>query len=82
MSHKMVTRMGIVTVDPTVLWGTPVFPGTKVPAETLFDYLEQGETLDPFLRDFPSVSRATATAAIRGAGRVLIEVGRESAEAR
>ena len=69
--------MGLVSVDPEVLWGTPVFLGTKVPAETLFDYLEQGESLDSFLRDFPSVSRATATAAIRGAGRVLIEAGKD-----
>jgi len=51
----------VVHSDPDVLGGTPVFLGTRVPVQTLFDYLEGGETLDEFLRQFPSVSR--------GAGR-------------
>lgn len=46
--------------DPEILGGTPVFVGTRVPASTLLDYLAQGESLDDFLRDFPSVSRAHA----------------------
>ena len=43
-----------------VLGGTPVFSGTRVPASTLFDYLEAGDRLDDFLKDYPSVSRKQA----------------------
>jgi uncharacterized protein (DUF433 family) len=54
----------IVHSHPDVLSGTPVFVGTRVPVQSLFDYLEGGETLDEFLRQFPSVSRAQAVAAL------------------
>jgi uncharacterized protein (DUF433 family) len=50
----------VVHSDPEILGGTPVFVGTRVPAQSLFDYLEGGETLDEFLRQFPSVDRAQA----------------------
>ncbi len=43
-----------------VLGGTPVFPGTRVPVSTLIDYLEAGDRLDDFLKDYPSVSRKQA----------------------
>lgn len=43
-----------------ILGGTPVFAGTRVPVQTLFDYLEEGDTLDEFLDDFPAVSREHA----------------------
>ena len=43
-----------------MLGGTPVFAGTRVPVQTLFDYLEAGDSLDEFLDDFPAVSRAHA----------------------
>jgi uncharacterized protein (DUF433 family) len=43
-----------------VLGGTPVFAGTRVPVQTLFDYLEGGDSLDEFLEDFPAVSREHA----------------------
>lgn len=43
----------VVHSVPDVLGGTPVFLGTRVPVQTLFDYLEGGETLDEFLRQFP-----------------------------
>jgi len=49
--------MKTVTVDPEVMWGTPVFAGTKVPVQTLLDYIETGETVDTFLTEFPSVTR-------------------------
>ena len=54
----------IVHSDPEILGGTPVFAGTRVPVQALFDYLEGGETLDEFLRQFPSVDRETAIAAL------------------
>ena len=54
----------IVHSDPDILGGTPVFVGTRVPVQSLFDYLEAGETLDEFLRQFPSVKRNQAIAAL------------------
>ena len=54
----------IIHTDPQILSGTPVFTGTRVPAQSLFDYLEGGETLDEFLRQFPTVTREKALAAI------------------
>ena len=50
--------------DPEVLGGTPVFAGTRVPIRSLFDYLEGGESLDEFLRQFPWVRRDQAIAAL------------------
>ena len=47
----------IVTIDPEIMSGTPVFTGTRVPIKNLFDYLQTGETLELFLDDFPSVTR-------------------------
>jgi uncharacterized protein (DUF433 family) len=54
----------VVHSDPDILSGTPIFVGTRVPAQALFDYLEGGETLDEFLRQFPSVTREQALAAL------------------
>jgi uncharacterized protein (DUF433 family) len=47
----------LITSSPDVLGGTPVFAGTRVPAQTLLDYLKAGETIDDFLDGFPSVTR-------------------------
>jgi uncharacterized protein (DUF433 family) len=60
----MVSKPAVVHVDPEILGGTPVFVGTRVPAKTLFDYLEAGDSLDEFLTDFPSVTREQAVAAL------------------
>jgi uncharacterized protein (DUF433 family) len=46
-----------VVIDKEILGGTPVFANTRVPVQTLLDYLEGGETIDDFLEGFPSVSR-------------------------
>ncbi len=54
----------IIHVDPEILSGTPVFVGTRVPAQALFDYLEGGETLDAFLEQFPAVTRTQAVLAL------------------
>jgi len=56
------------------LGGVPVFAGTRVPVRTLSDYLKRGHTVDEFLDDFPSVSRAQALAAI-DAEPDLLEAG-------
>ena len=50
--------------NPNILGGTPVFVGTRVPVQTLLDYLEAGESLDVFLDHFPTVSREKAVAAL------------------
>jgi uncharacterized protein (DUF433 family) len=50
----------LIKRDDDILGGTPVFAGTRVPVQTLFDYLEEGDTLDEFLDDFPSVTREHA----------------------
>ena len=49
-----------VSIDKEVLGGTPVFTGTRVPIQTLFDYLEGGDSLEEFLDDYPSVTKANA----------------------
>ena len=48
---------GILSSSPEVMGGTPVFAGTRVPVQTLLDYLEHGESIDDFLEGFPTVSR-------------------------
>ena len=50
----------LITIDPDILGGTPVFKGTRVPVKTLFDYLESNYTLEEFLACFPSVTRDMA----------------------
>ncbi len=52
--------------------GVPVFRGTRVPVQTLFDYLEGGETLEEFLEGFPTVSRSLALAALEEAKQLLL----------
>jgi uncharacterized protein (DUF433 family) len=54
----------VVHSDPEILAGTPVFVGTRVPVQTLFDYIEGGETLDEFLTQFPTVTREQALATL------------------
>ncbi len=65
--------MGQVIIrDPEVMHGTPVFRGTRVPVQTLFDYLEGGETLEDFLKGFRTVSRETALRALEEAKQLLL----------
>jgi len=61
----------IIICNPEILGGTPVFNGTRVPVERLFDHLEQGISLDEFLEDFPSVSKSQATEVLEIAERLL-----------
>jgi uncharacterized protein (DUF433 family) len=61
-SGKLATMRSsdLITVDPEVLGGTPVFKGTRVPVKTLFDYLEDNYSMDEFLECFPSITREMA----------------------
>lgn len=67
---KTVHKEDFVTVDPEIMHGTPVFKRTRVPIDTLFDYLATGDSLDEFLEDFPSVKREYAEMAIEYARRM------------
>jgi uncharacterized protein (DUF433 family) len=71
----MSAKPPIAHSDREILGGTPVFFGTRVPIQSLFDYLEGGDTVDEFLRQFPSVRREQAFAAIeQGRNNVLASV--------
>ena len=61
-----------ITRDPDVMHGTPVFRGTRVPVQTLFEYLEGGDTLENFLEGFPTVSRELAIQALEEAKHLLL----------
>jgi uncharacterized protein (DUF433 family) len=74
----MTQRDQVVHSDAEILGGTPVFVGTRVPVRTLFDYLEGGDTLDEFLRQFPSVRREQAIAALNLARESLLADARSS----
>ncbi len=58
--------------DPDIMGGTPVFTGTRVPVQTLLDYLEGGDTIDEFLDGFPGVSREQAIAFLELAKEALL----------
>ena len=58
--------------DPEVMHGTPVFRGTRVPVQTLFDYLENGESLDEFLEGFPTVGRGLAIQVLEESKALLL----------
>ena len=68
----------VVHSDPEVLGGTPVFVGTRVPVKSFFDYLEGGETLNEFLRQFPSVKREQVIAALEVARDSVIGSARSA----
>ncbi len=62
-----------ITRDREVMHGTPVLRGTRVPVQTLFDYLDGGETLEDFLVGFPTVTRELAITALEEAKGLLIQ---------
>lgn len=62
----------LIVVDPDIQSGTPVFASTRVPIQNLFDYLEEGDSLDVFLKQFPSVTRQQAVAVLEQARASLV----------
>ena len=64
-------KSSVINIDPNILGGTPVFRGTRVPIESLFDHLENGVSLDEFLEDFPTVGREQAIEVLTMAEEVL-----------
>ncbi len=65
MTHKA------INIDPETLGGTPVFTGTRVPIQALFDYIESGETLDEFLENFPTVKKGQALEVLKIAEKLV-----------
>lgn len=68
----MVTQKPVVQADPGIMGGTPVFVGTRVPFQTLLDYLEAGHPLSDFLDDFPTVTKDQAVASLEQAKEALL----------
>jgi uncharacterized protein (DUF433 family) len=68
----MKSARNVVHSDPEIMGGTPVFRGTRVPVQTLLDYLEAGHSLTEFLDDFPSVTREQAIAVLEHAKNLLV----------
>jgi uncharacterized protein (DUF433 family) len=62
----------IISISPDVMGGTPVFAGTRVPIQTLLDYLEGGETIDNFLEGFPTVTREQVVAFLEQAKNKMV----------
>ena len=73
-------RDTVIQVDPDILSGTPVFAGTRVPVQTLLEYLEAGQPLAAFLEDFPTVTREQAVAALKEAKEALLSRARRPTE--
>jgi uncharacterized protein (DUF433 family) len=68
----MLSVQDVISRDPDVLGGTPVFRGTRVPVQALLDYLEGSQTLDDFLDDFPTVTREAAVSALEQGKSLLV----------
>lgn len=66
--------MNLVSIDPEVMGGTPVFAGTRVPVQTLLDYIARGDNLDEFLDDFPTVKHDAAIFFLESAKDALLAV--------
>ena len=66
-------KSAVICLSPNVMGGTPVFCGTRVPVQTLLDYLEAGDSIDEFLASFPSVTRAQVIEFLQAAKDRLVE---------
>lgn len=62
----------LITIDPEILGGVPVFKGTRVPIKSLFEYLENDYSLEEFLECFPSVTRASARRVLECSEQALL----------
>ena len=65
-------KQSVITCNIDVMGGTPVFRGTRVPVQTLLDYLEAGDSIDEFLQGFPTVSRQQVIAFLEEAKDRLV----------
>jgi uncharacterized protein (DUF433 family) len=65
-------KCDLITIDEDIMHGVPVFKGTRVPMETLFDYLATGDGIDEFLDDFPTVPKLLVEMTIEYAKQALV----------
>ena len=72
------THEAVIHSSKRILGGTPVFKGTRVPVKNLIDYLKAGDSLDDFLSDFPTVTRAQAHQTLELAKEALLSYANES----
>ena len=72
-AQEKASLASVVSVNSAIMHGTPCFTGTRVPVQTLLDYIEEGDTLDSFLKDFPTVTRNQAIQFLELAKQQLIE---------
>ncbi|NES87560.1 MAG: DUF433 domain-containing protein [Moorea sp. SIO2B7] len=70
----MMSHSEIITATPDVMSGTPVFAGTRVPVQTLLDYLKAGESIDDFLEGFPTVKREQVIAFLEAAKAQIVKL--------
>ena len=63
----------IVHSDPDIMGGTPVFVGTRVPLQSLFDHLKAGDSIEVFLDGFPSVKREQVLAVLKLVEHEILE---------
>jgi uncharacterized protein (DUF433 family) len=68
----IIKDFSIISASPEIMGGTPVFAGTRVPVQTLLDYLKAGESIDDFLDGFPTVIREQIIALLAEAGKQLV----------
>ena len=64
-------KADVININPEIMGGTPVFRGTRVPIETLFDHLERGITIDAFLDDYPTVSKEQVIQVLELVGKLF-----------
>ena len=67
-------REPVITASPDVMGGTPVFANTRVPVQTLLDYLKAGESIDDFLEGFPTVTKEQVVAFLEEAEEQIVKM--------
>ena len=70
----MLKNSSIITISPEIMGGTPVFAGTRVPIQTLLDYLKAGESINDFLDGFPTVTKEQVIILLEDAEKLLVEI--------
>jgi uncharacterized protein (DUF433 family) len=74
LSYDTRMKEPLITASPDVMGGTPVFAGTRVPVQTLLDYIKAGESINDFLEGFPSVSKEQVNAFLQEAEEQIIKM--------
>lgn len=70
----MSKNLPVISKSPEIMGGTTVFAGTRVPVQTLIDYLKAGESIDDFLDGFPTVTKAQVITLLEEAGKQIVEM--------